>query len=483
MVPPAAMVWLTSLMSMAASTAGSAIFFGTIVRVFLPQSLRDYFDDAIFKPFFRSFSETRIVVEKFEGYCVNHVFKDVETYLSQKSSPSTRAFRASKTRKNKYLTFNMDRGEVIVDKFQGMELAWKRTCRYGSRKTTNAAGLPPLPLFVLSIKRKHRQKVLGSYFPYIRREAEALKAERKGLKLRSALRTQTRVDLDHPATFDKLAIDPDLKNAIIADLDRFVGRKEFYKRVGKTWKRGYLLYGPPGTGKSSLIAAIANYLNYHIYDLELSDITRNSDLRDLIRTTSNRSILVIEDIDCTSGLEDRGDQQKNIIKSSHRKNKSQLTLSGLLNFIDGLWSSCGDERIIIFTTNYKEKLDPALLRPGRMDMHIHMSYCTPAGFKILANNYLGIQDHRLFADIEALIRQVEVTPAQIAEELMNYHTDKPDVCLARLLEFLQRKKIEIEKAVSEGPEKEKVENGNKTKSQTETDSETETETGTDKDSD
>ncbi|KAI3849094.1 hypothetical protein MKW98_029019, partial [Papaver atlanticum] len=54
-----------------------------------------------------------------------------------------------------------------------------------------------------------------------------------------------------------------------------------------------------------------------------------------------------------------------------------MTISGLLNLIDGLWSSCGDERIIIFTTNHKEK--PSLLRPGRMDMHIHMSYCTPKG--------------------------------------------------------------------------------------------------------
>ncbi|PKI45225.1 hypothetical protein CRG98_034403 [Punica granatum] len=71
---------------------------------------------------------------------------------------------------------------------------------------------------------------------------------------------------------------------------------------------------------------------------------------------------------------------------------SYLTLSGLLNFIDGLWSSCGDERIIIFTTNHVEKLDPALLRPGRMDMHIHMSYCTFHGFVLLASNYLGISE-------------------------------------------------------------------------------------------
>lgn len=116
----------------------------------------------------------------------------------------------------------------------------------------------------------------------------------------------------------------------------------------------------------------------------------------------------------------------------------KLTLSGLLNFIDGLWSSCGDERIIVFTTNYKDKLDPALLRPGRMDMHIHMSYCTPCGFKTLACNYLQIKSHPLFGEIEEMIKAVEVTPAEVAEELMK--SDELDIALAGLVQFLQRKK-------------------------------------------
>lgn len=86
----------------------------------------------------------------------------------------------------------------------------------------------------------------------------------------------------------------------------------------------------------------------------------------------------------------------------------------MLNFIDGLWSSCGDERIIVFPTNHKNRLDPALLRPGRMDMHIHMSYCNPSGFRILVSNYLGINDHNLFPEIDELLTKVEVTPAKIA---------------------------------------------------------------------
>lgn len=140
----------------------------------------------------------------------------------------------------------------------------------------------------------------------------------------------------------------------------------------------------------------------------------------------------------------------------------QITLSGLLNFIDGLWSNCGDERIIVFTTNHKEKLDPALLRPGRMDMHIHMSYCTNQSFKILAFNYLGVSDHRLFGEIEGLIKNVEVTPAEVAEELMR--SEDAEVVLEGVLNLLKRKadeanEIKEEKSPStpEDDEKEEIE--------------------------
>lgn len=105
------------------------------------------------------------------------------------------------------------------------------------------------------------------------------------------------VNLDHPATFDTVAMDPEMKNMLIEDLDRFVRRKEFYRSVGKAWKRGYLLYGPPGTGKSSLVAAMANHLKFDVYDLDLNEVQCNSDLRRLLIGTGSRSIIVIEDID------------------------------------------------------------------------------------------------------------------------------------------------------------------------------------------
>ncbi|KAJ6367143.1 hypothetical protein OIU77_003508 [Salix suchowensis] len=136
---------------------------------------------------------------------------------------------------------------------------------------------------------------------------------------------------------------------------------------------------------------------------------------------------------------------------------SRLTLSGLLNFIDGLWSSCGDERIIVFTTNHKDRLDSALLRPGRMDVHINMSYCKPQAFSTLASNYLDIRDknHDLYEEIEGLMEITHVTPAEVAEELMA--SENADVALEGLVNFLKRKHSEANQVKSE--ENDKVEGG------------------------
>lgn len=95
---------------------------------------------------------------------------------------------------------------------------------------------------------------------------------------------------------------------------------------------------------------------------------------------------------------------------------------------------------IIFTTNHKDKLDPALVRPGRMDMHIHMSYCTISAFKQLAFNYHGVRNDQLFEQIEGLILEVEVTPAEVAGELMR--SRDAQISLQRLIDFLLEKKTQ-----------------------------------------
>jgi len=228
---------------------------------------------------------------------------------------------------------------------------------------------------------------------------------------------------------------------------RFGTTGDFYRRTGKPWKRGYLLYGPPGTGKSTMIAAMANHLNYDIYDVELTVVRNNNDLRRLLIETTSKFIIVIEDIDCSLDLTgDRRDSKPPPppTPASAAANGSVVTLSGLLTFIDGLWSASGGERVVVFTTNHIDKLDPALIRSGRMDMHIEMSYCGFDAFRTLAKNYLGIDAHPLFGAVEELLTEVDITLADVAECLMTAKNagSEEDASLEYLIEELERKKEE-----------------------------------------
>ncbi|EMS67182.1 hypothetical protein TRIUR3_10203 [Triticum urartu] len=86
----------------------------------------------------------------------------------------------------------------------------------------------------------------------------------------------------------------------------------------------------------------------------------------------------------------------------------------------------------------KDRLDPALLRPGRMDMHVHMGYCGFVAFRELAANYHGIQDHPLYPEVEALLREVEVAPAEVAERLLM--TDDADAAIEMAAKLLRGRK-------------------------------------------
>ncbi|PNX76706.1 putative mitochondrial chaperone BCS1-B-like protein, partial [Trifolium pratense] len=239
----------------------------------------------------------------------------------------------------------------------------------------------------------------------------------------------------------------------------------YYARIGKPWKRGYLLYGPPGTGKSSLVAAIANFLKYDIYDIELTNVKPNAELRKLLIGITSKSVVVIEDIDCSldltgqrkTNLENGKEKEEmnQVVASLHELKSeaatenqkiSQVTLSGLLNFIDGIWSASPGERLIIFTTNYAERLNHALIRRGRMDMHIELSYCGFDGFKILAMNYLNLESHFLFETIRSLLEETNMTPADVAENLMpKVANEDVETSLERLIQALRSCKEEAEK--------------------------------------
>ncbi|GMN29360.1 hypothetical protein TIFTF001_002404 [Ficus carica] len=446
----------------AASVAAVAMVARSVLQDFMPPEFQELLSSGI-KSFFNRFSSRMtMVIEEFDGMGSNHIYEAAEIYLGGKISPSTQRLKVSKPEKEKSFTITVERNETVVDVFNGVKFKWILVCRqveannggFHNPRDLNSTLRSEVRSFELSFHKKYLDLVLKSYLPQIVSESKSVKQEKKTLKIFTVdperlyrKNAWVPTNLDHPATFETLALDTEIKNFILEDLERFVSRKDYYRKVGKAWKRGYLLYGPPGTGKSSLIAAMANYLNFDVYDLELTELRANTDLKKLLITMANRSILVVEDIDCTVDFHDRNSAVDQSDQRQNGNKTKQLTLSGLLNFVDGLWSSCGDERIIIFTTNHKEKLDPALLRPGRMDVHVHLSYCTPCGFRLLAFNYLGIKEHALFEEIEQQIQDTEVTPAEVAEELLK--SDDPDIALENLIKFMKVKKKENEEAKAE----------------------------------
>ncbi|KAG0489037.1 hypothetical protein HPP92_007848 [Vanilla planifolia] len=423
-----------------ASIAASAMLVRTVVNDYLPYELRNLFSTGIDKLLNRFSQEITIVVQENEGLNTNDLYEAANTYLRTKISPTMKRLRASKREDKDSITLSLDDGEELVDVFKGASFRWRfisqQEDRSNSRNGHDVSMYSVNRWYELNFHKKHKDTAIEIYLPQIIDLAKEIKAKDRRLKLHmNEYDNWSPIDLHHPATFDTLAMEPELKRTVMEDLARFVKRKEYYKKTGRAWKRGYLLFGPPGTGKSSLIAAMANYLRFDIYDLDLSEVSQNSGLKRLLMGMSNKSLLVIEDIDCSIDLQSREEE-----KSKESNYKDEVTLSGLLNFIDGLWSTSGEERIIVFTTNYKERLDPALLRPGRMDMHIHMGYCGPNSFRVLASNYHSIDKHPRFEEIEDLLKEVNATPAEVAEELMR--TDDVEVALDGLIKLLLTKKNE-----------------------------------------
>ena len=173
-----------------------------------------------------------------------------------------------------------------------------------------------------------------------------------------------------------------IKDALINDLRDYLHprTRRWYSNRGIPYRRGYLLYGPPGTGKSSLSFAIAGYFKLKIYIVSLNTLAMNEqNLTTLFAELPKRCVVLLEDIDSAELTHTRQipppskcDQHGEMTKLKQSRPimpmASRISLSALLNVIDGVASQEG--RVLIMTTNHAEKLDGALIRPGRVDMKV-----------------------------------------------------------------------------------------------------------------
>ncbi|XP_077211858.1 AAA-ATPase At3g28510-like [Tasmannia lanceolata] len=453
------------------STLASLMFFSAVFHRYFPTELkilaRRYtrrlmgFFDPYIKITIQEYSDARF--KRSEAYIA------IQSYLIGKSSKEAKRLKFEVDKGSRNLVFSMDDYEEVSDEFRGVKLRWT-----SGKKTPLTQHMSPYPpqeerYYRLTFHRSQRELVMDEYLTHVIEEGKAIRLRNRQRRLYTNNPSQnwhryrsavwSHVPFEHPGTFRTLAMDPEKKEEIIQDLLTFSNAKDYYIKIGKAWKRGYLLYGPPGTGKSTMIAAMANFLDYDVYDLELTAVKNNTELRKLFIETTSKSIIIIEDIDCSLNLsgqrkkdnkkkEDDDENEKKLPpKPDKEESDSKVTLSGLLNFIDGLWSSCGGERLIIFTTNYVDKLDPALIRSGRMDKHIELSYCSFEGFKVLAKNYLDLDSHPLFETICQLMKETNITPANIAENLMPKSSiatsaEIAETCLRNLIRNLHKAKEE-----------------------------------------
>jgi len=161
-------------------------------------------------------------------------------------------------------------------------------------------------------------------------------------------------------TLDNIYIDKKIKENLISHIDNFLALKEKYLKYGRNHKLNLLLTGVPGSGKTCLCKALAKKYNYPVYIFNFSKSLTDESFIELVNDIKDNSIVLFEDID--SYFKDRTSLDINI------------SFSCLINILDGFISKSGSGIITILTANNPDRLDPALIRPGRIDKIIKFDY-------------------------------------------------------------------------------------------------------------
>lgn len=233
-------------------------------------------------------------------------------------------------------------------------------------------------------------------------------------------------------TFSNVYLPHKLNANLLSDIARFIDSESFYNEQGIPYKRGYLFYGPPGTGKSSTAFAIAKHLGWNIYKLDTNMFTTETALRAACRMIPSRSVLLWEEIDSqvsnrrdetTTTKKDEDGKTKTIMTGVSKTDWLKMSVGVLMDLLDGY--DCFHNTIIIMTTNFKERLAPALIRPGRIDMHFLFDELQLDDIRTTVESFCG-EDISNAVGWTQFDVDLSITSAKLINQILTPYRFEPD---------------------------------------------------------